>query len=233
MGRGKHSSSKVEDYSFDSKLNTEIEFDYDEEEDNSRKKIIIIIAIILIVIMAIFAIYKIFFANQKEQVIEEAEPVSELKMVESVEGYKVLGKIIIKDLNIEQYILNSVEDKALENGVGKLYGETLNNYGNFCIAGHNKENFFEKLSELEVGDEFTIVDRKLEETIYEVKEIYTVEPDDLKCLIQNEDKVEITLITCENGATTRLVVKAEEKIDDKDNTNENVTNTTSDAKENV
>lgn len=231
MGRGKHSSSREEDYSFDSKFEREMDFDY-EEEEFSKKKIIIIVAVILVIIIAIFAIYKIFFAKQPEQVHEETPSVSELKMVESVGGYKVLGKIVIKDLDVEQYILNSAEDKALESGVGKLYGETLNNYGNFCIAGHNKENFFEKLPELEIGDEFVIIDRKLEETTYEVKEIYTAEPDDLKCLMQNEEKVEITLITCENGATTRLIVKAEEKTNRKDTTNENVTNTISDAKEN-
>ena len=47
---------------------------------------------------------------------------------------------------------------------------------------------------------------------YEIKSIYSVEADDLKCLLQDDTKIEITLVTCENGSTTRLVVKAEEVL---------------------
>lgn len=226
-----------DDYSFESKLssnlNLEKEYDYGYEDDDKKKKILIIVAVIIVIIMVIFAIYKIFFETKEEEVVQESEPVAELEMEESINGYQILGKIVIDDINVEQYILNSVEDEALDSGVGKLYGSSLNNYGNFCIAGHNKENVFEKLTELEVGDEFTIIDRKLNETIYKITEIYTVEPDDLKCLMQDENKIEITLITCENEATQRLVVKAEEKLDNEDTTDENVINTISDAEENV
>lgn len=247
MGRGKHSAYGGEDYSFnsnyESRFEAQSESKFDQKlEDNevsfldddgvSKKKVIIIISIILVIIIAIFAIYKIFF-NKQEDTITQEPAVTEEKMAASVAGYQVLGKIIIKDLNVEQYILNSTDEEALKNGVGKLYGATLNNYGNFCIAGHNYENVFKDLAEMEVGDEFIIIDKNLEETTYEIKEIYTAEPDDLKCLMQNEDKIEMTLITCENGATTRLIVKAEEKSNEKYNTNENVTNTVSDAKENV
>lgn len=247
MGRGKHSSYGGEDYSFNSNYESRFEsksepkfepkledseVSFLEEEEFPKKKIIIIISIILVIIIAIFAIYKIFFDKPEETVTEEPA-ITEEKMAERVAGYQVLGKIVIKDLNVEQYILNSTEEEALKNGVGKLYGATLNNYGNFCIAGHNYENVFKDLTEMEVGDEFIIVDKNLEETTYEIKEIYTAEPDDLKCLMQNEDKIEMTLITCESGATTRLIVKAEEKSNVKYNTNENVTNTVSDAKENV
>ena len=65
---------------------------------------------------------------------------------------------------------------------------------------------------MEVGDNFTVIEKDLKETTYEVKEIYTVEADDLKCLLQNEEKIEITLITCNNASTTRLIVKAEEVL---------------------
>lgn len=249
MGRGKHSAYGGEDYSFNSSYKSsfesksepdfepelednEISFLEDDDDNFPKKKIIIIIAIIIVIVITIFAIYKIFFDKPEETVTNEPT-ITEEKMAERIAGYQVLGKIIIKDLNVEQYILNSTEEEALKNGVGKLYGATLNNYGNFCIAGHNFDKVFKDLGELEIGDEFTIVDKNLDETTYEIKDIYTVEPDDLKCLMQNDDKIEITLITCENGATTRLIVKAEEKSNVKYNTNENVTNTNLDAKENV
>ena len=149
-------------------------------------------------------------------------------MEESIEGYKVLGKIKIKDLDVEQYILDSMEDKALENGIGKIYGGALNSFGNLSLAGHNYDDMFKDLSKLEKGDEITIIDRHFKETIYKVTDKYSVEPDNLECLIPNDDKVELTLITCEDGATTRLVVKAE-----KVNNNSNSTNTVNNSKENV
>ena len=131
-------------------------------------------------------------------------------MIDEHQGYDVLGKIIIEELEVEQYILDSKEDKALENGVIRLCGGSLNNYGNFCIAGHNKPGVFDKLSEMEVGDLFTVIEPDLKETKYKITEIYSVEATDLKCLLQDDEKIEITLITCENASTTRLVVKAEE-----------------------
>ena len=178
-----------------------------------------VIAIITVLVVAGIAIYKVFFEKTNEQVEEPKQVVQEEKMISNIEGYNVLGQIVIDDLDVKQYILDSTEDKALENGVIKLYGGTLNNYGNFCIAGHDYDNIFKRLAELSVGDTFTIIDRDLEETEYEIKQIYSVEPNDLTCLMQDENKVEITLITCENGSTTRLIVKAEEKNQDTSYTN--------------
>ena len=40
-------------------------------------------------------------------------------MPEEIEGYKVLGKVVIEKLEIEEYILDSFEDKALEKGIRK------------------------------------------------------------------------------------------------------------------
>ena len=53
--------------------------------------------------------------------------------------------------------------------------------------------------------------------------------------MQDESKIQITLITCEDASTSRLVVKAEEKdsiMDSTDTNTTNTTNTTLDAEEN-
>lgn len=208
--------------------------DFDDDKEFNFKKLFLILFIIILIAVAIFFGYRYFNSKEKENQAEPAEPVKN-KMIEQVEGYDVLGKIVISDQEVEQYILDSKEDKALENGVIKLYGDSLNSYGNFCIAGHNKDGIFSKLSNFEVGDEFTIVDPDLEETEYKVTEISKVEPEDLKCLMQDESKIQITLITCEDASTSRLVVKAEEKdsiMDSTDTNTTNTTNTTLDAEEN-
>ncbi len=184
------------------------EDDYYDDEFN-YKKLLIIIGVIAVLIIAGVLLYK-FVINKPETKVEQ--PKEDIpKMSETIEGYKVLGKIIIKDLNIEQYILDSTEAKALQNGVGKIdNGASINNYGNFCIAGHNQEKVFKNLSQIKVDDKFTVIDRHMEETTYKVTKTYEVEPDNLECLLQDEEKVEITLITCQSGSTKRLVVKAEE-----------------------
>ena len=184
-----------------------------EDEDTSKRKIIIIGVIAIVTIAAVLG--TIFFNKYNEKTKDAGEnfvdtnKVTE-EMISIYQGYDVLGKIVIDEYKIEQYILDSKEDKALECGVTKLYGGTLNNYGNFCIAGHNKAGVFEKLSEMEVGDTFKIIEPNLTETEYKITEIYSSEADNLKCLMQDDEKVEITLVTCENASTTRLIVKAEE-----------------------
>ncbi len=203
MGSGKHASESTSsfDFSIFSKIKKSISF----------LKVLIIFTVLFVIVGGAFAI-KMFIDNKNVQP-PNVEQVSAVvpTLEEQYEGFEVLGKIKINKINIEQYILNSLDTTALEKGVTKLYGGNLNDYGNFCIAGHNYENIFQKLNELIVGDTFIIIDKNLEETEYEITEIISVEPDDLTCLLPNEEKIEITLITCENVSTTRLVVKAQKK----------------------
>lgn len=186
---------------------------YEDYNDGINKKKVVITAFVVIVIVAFAIVCWMNSGSNRKQYKEEytnTTNTSEEKMISTYQGYDVLGKIVIDEFNVEQYILDSKEDKALDCGVTKLYGSSLNNYGNFCIAGHNKAGVFEKLSEMEVGDEFKVIEPNLTETKYKITQIFTAEPDDLKCLMQDENKIEITLITCENASTTRLIVKAEE-----------------------
>ncbi len=205
MARGKHSL-----HSYNSTYE-----DYEDEEMGKRKIILIIGAVIAVVAIVAFGIICVKNANEnKENIANNTVDSSAIEetMIATYEGYNVLGKIAIEKIGVEQYILDSKEDDALEAGVIKLYGGTLNNYGNFCIAGHNKTGIFERLNEMEVEDTFKIIEPNLTETTYRITEIYSAEADDLKSLLQDDEKIEITLITCENGSTTRLIVKAEEVI---------------------
>lgn len=205
MGAGKHSSEESVFFDFSSfkRIKGSVSF----------IKILVVFTILFVIIGGGFAVKK-FLDNQNQiQQPGETEQVSAVipALESQYEGYEVLGKIKIEKLNVEQYILNSLDESALEKGVTKLYGGILNDYGNFCIAGHNYENIFQRLNELEVGDCFTIIDKDLSESEYEIKEILSIEPDDLTPLLPSENVIQITLITCENVSTTRLVVKAEKK----------------------
>lgn len=168
-----------------------------------------IIALIIVVLVGIYFGINTYKDKAKESQDEPKVQEEESKMPEQISGYNVLGRVVIEKLSIDKYILDSYEDKALQNGVCKLYGNDLNENGNFVIVGHNYEDVFKKLEELEVGDEFFAEDRNAEKVTYKITEIIAVDPTDLSILLPKENKTEITLITCQTGATTRLVVKAE------------------------
>lgn len=204
--------------------------DYDEEDDDSDNyeedsfvsglnkattavKILIVVTAIVVIIGGIFVVRKIFSPKPEEHKEEQTEVV-EKKMESSIEGYKVLGKIKIDKIEVEQYILDSTDEKALKAGVGKLNGGSLNQIGNFAIVGHNFDKFFKRLPELRVGDTIVIIDKNMKETSYNVTDINEVDPDDLTPLLTQIGKTEITLITCQDGATKRFIIKAEKtKVD--------------------
>ena len=182
-------------------------FDWDKI---NHTKFYITVGIILIIIAIV--ITSIYFAKNKkhneEKTVSNAE-VYEKNMPETYEGYDVLGQIVIEKINLKSYILNSTEDAAMDKAPVKLYGKTLNQEGNFCIAGHNYDEIFANLKDLEVGDEFYIEDIEGIIQDYKITEILEVEPTDLTALMPVSGKIEVTLITCKEEATKRLVIKAE------------------------
>ena len=189
MGRGKHS-------------------DYEEIDFTPIKNGIFIIVALIFIIAIIFGAFRVikkFNDNKKIQTSSEEENIFE-------SSYDILGKIMIDKIHVEQNIFDTTDEKALEEGVIKLYGNGLNQIGNLCIAGHNQSGIFQELDELEINDEIKIQDKDKQVFVYRITEIYSVEPTDLNPLKQQTEKKEITLITCENYSTKRLIVKAEENI---------------------
>lgn len=171
------------------------------------------IAICIVVIAVLFGLgfggffLVKYFTNKPAE--EPEKVVEETGMIKELEGYSVLGKVKIENLGIDTYILDSVEADALKLASGKLIGNELNEEGNFCIIGHNYDDIFLKLLEIEKSEEIIIVDRDENETKYKVVDVKTIEPDELDVLLDVDGKTQITLITCENTASTRLVVVAE------------------------
>ena len=71
---------------------------------------------------------------------------------------------------------------------------------------------FGKLSQINLGDIIELTDLTGRTLQYEVYDKYKVNPDDTSCTSQlTNGKREVTLITCSNYGTQRLVVKAREK----------------------
>lgn len=136
-----------------------------------------------------------------------------LEIPEKMGSYNVIGAIVIDKIGITKNILATHTDEALNLSVTRFYGpKQVNQVGNLCITGHNYKDTFAELDKLEINDTFYVVDKNNSQKVtYKVYDKYTVNPKELDCLNQETDgKREVTIITCNPGALTRLVVKAQE-----------------------
>ena len=88
-----------------------------------------------------------------------------------------------------------------------------NEVGNYCIVGHNYRNgkMFGRLNELVNGDIVVLKDMTGRTVQYAVYDRYIVDPNALSQSTQRTNgRKEVTLITCTNYGTQRLVVKCKE-----------------------
>lgn len=121
-----------------------------------------------------------------------------------------IAVVYVPSVGIKGKIKNGTDEQTLKNYVGKFDGSVdPGQVGNFAIAAHNNvyTEIFRKLNKVKISDEVKIITREKEYT-YKVKNIQTVEPDNVDVL-KNGSKAEITLITCNNTASKRIVVKGE------------------------
>ena len=94
-----------------------------------------------------------------------------------------------------------------------FWGHEPNEVGNYCIVGHNYRStkFFSKVLDLENDDIIEITDLTGRTLQYSVYDKFVVGPEDLDCTSQLTNGMkEVTLITCTNDSTKRVIVKARE-----------------------
>lgn len=126
-------------------------------------------------------------------------------------GYTILGKIEIPKVGINTVILKEHTYAAMNIGSIKTYGVDLNEKGGFVISGHNYKGnspFFYPIRNLKSNDSIIITDNKgriLEYKVYSVNR--NVSPNDTSYLVRTED-YHLTLVTCEVGGKSRIIVKA-------------------------
>lgn len=138
----------------------------------------------------------------------------EVEVVKEYEGYEVECRLEISKIELNTNVLKEYSSNGLEVCASKYYGPDANEIGNYCIAGHNynKENMFNHLIDLEIGDSILLTDNENGVVEYIIYDMYKVKPQNIEPLSQETDgKREITLITCVNYSKNRLIVKAREK----------------------
>ena len=126
-------------------------------------------------------------------------------------GYTLLGKIEIPRIGFSSVVIKENTYHAMDLGVIISYGEALNEPGGFIISGHNYRggsSFMYGIRNLESGDKIYITDssgRQLEYTVYE--KIRNYGPTDTS-IYKKYDGYHLTLVTCESGGQSRIIVKA-------------------------
>ena len=132
-----------------------------------------------------------------------------------VDDNLVLGTIEIPKIGISYPVISTTTAEYLKIAPTKLAGVGLNEKGNCSIIGHNYENdkFFSKLGDLSKDDVVYIKEKDGMKRVYSVTEKNEISANDVSCLEQNNnDKRQVTLITCTNVKNKRLVVKCEEFV---------------------
>ena len=148
----------------------------------------------------------------KKQIENHEEPT--VYTTETGDKYSTDVILNIPRLGINYPVLSKTTEELLKISLTKYWGREANEKGNYVIVGHNYRNkkMFGKLSQINLGDIVELTDLTGRTLQYEVYDKYKVSPDDTRCTSQlTNGKREVTLITCSNYGTQRLVVKAREK----------------------
>ena len=128
--------------------------------------------------------------------------------------YSYIGRIVIPKIGVDYAILDHWSDELLKASICKFHGANPNEVGNLCLVGHNWRNkkFFSKVPTLEIGDIVQITDLNEETIEYEIYDIHTVDPSNTDDTTQKTNgRKEVTLITCTDDSSQRIIVKCKEK----------------------
>ena len=146
----------------------------------------------------------------EQEVVEQPE---EPKKV-MYEGYEMVGKISIPKTKCEYPVLSEVTKRSIEVAVAILYGPGLNEPGNTVIVGHNYRNgmFFSDNDKLAKGD-LVYITSATETVTYEIYNIYQTSPNDASYMKRDTGGArEISLSTCTDDSSERIVIWAKEKV---------------------
>ena len=149
--------------------------------------------------------------NNNSELEISSIPIIKEKIDTTYKGLEVAAKLFIPKIDLETNVLEEYSKNGLDVCASKFWGPEANEVGNFCIAGHNydKENMFNHLIDLKIGDEIYLTDNKNGKFAYTIYDIYKVKPQNTAPIEQDTNgKRVVTLITCVNYSRNRLIVQA-------------------------
>lgn len=160
--------------------------------------------------------YEIVYSHQVEE--DESEIENEViarntSVTASGQEYHTVAIVNIPSIGVNYPVLNTTTDELLKISPCYFWGPKPNQIGNYCIVGHNYRNskFFSKVPNLENGAIIEVTDLSGKTLKYVVYDKYLVDPSDVSCTSQRTNGArEVTLITCTNDSSQRVIVKAKE-----------------------
>ncbi len=182
-----------------------------------------IISFILFVFFIFLLIYYIFsWSNQEKFSKQLIENYDIYKLYSNNNSYSqtktstndnLFGIIEIPKINLYYPVFSNISEELLKTAPCKMYGTSPCEKGNICIAGHNYNNnmFFSKINTLTVTDEIYLYDISSNKYVYKVFELSEVVESDLSPIFNyNGNFKQLTLITCNNFNSNRIIVKAKQ-----------------------
>ena len=201
-----------------------LERDVNNMSNDGKKKLKISSIVLLLLVIAAIAIIVVICVqysqrSKNEEAVQEVvaeikeTPASDETRYIQYEGYQVIGTIQIPKFNIEYPILVESTEDSLTKSISRVGDGKVNEVGNLTLAGHNyiDGTMFGRIDELENGDEIVILDLYGNSVKYSVFNKYVTDPDDVSVLDATEEGTrEVTLVTCTNGNSNRLIITAKE-----------------------
>lgn len=190
-----------------------------------KKEIIILVLFIIVVSAGAIFIKNVIRDKKQEKEIEAlinvefkgeagSKDVASGSNGTSDEDVKVTGNSIavlqIPSQGIKGVVKEGTDNQTLKNYIGMFKGAAMpGQVGNFSVAAHNNiyTEIFRNLNKVNIGDEVKVTTKTSTYT-YKITSKQTVSPTSIE-VINNSDKREITLITCNYNASARIVLKGE------------------------
>lgn len=154
--------------------------------------------------------------------ISEEETVEEGQLNKSrLQGQKCLGIISVEKINLVYAIVEGTEDDNIGVAIGHFKDSAaIGAEGNCALAGHNGGTYgryFGDIKNLSEGDEIIMTNLEGVEYTYNVTEKFVVEPTDVYVVgdLEKEGKF-LTMVTCTEHGTKRLIVRAKCTTDPKE-----------------
>lgn len=120
----------------------------------------------------------------------------------------VIGLIEIEALELKYPVVEGADSKQLAYGIGHIPDTAaIGSIGNCVLAGHRGSRYgtyFKYLNRLSAGDTVKVMDKEGNVYLYEVVSWEVVGPYDNSVKAQGVE-TELTLLTCENSGTMRLI----------------------------
>ncbi len=194
---------------------------------NINKNLIVYKIFLIMLIIAGIIIFAIIFRKQyndqvydkeNDEVTKNFHELQEAQNQEQpielqMQGHKVIGIIKIPEIDLEYPIIDKTTKETMRISISKFSGGEINEIGNVALAGHNNYSgtMFGKNKNLKIKDKIYLTDLTRRTIEYEIYNIFVTDPNDTS-ILETEDKTkrELTLITCKNGRSERLIIKARE-----------------------